>query len=336
MPELTVLMAVYNAEAYLREAIESILNQTFTNFEFLIINDGSTDASKSIISTYKDPRIRRLDNLQNLGLTPTLNRGLLQLTTPLIARQDADDISHPHRLEKQVAFLKTNPHIALVGSQGYNINAQGDQKEFMYRALEDLSIRWEFLFYNSFIHTATTFRKDVIHTQLGGYDEKVRYCQDYELWARVMRHHQVANLSEPLISRRVHNASMTHSMQEIRLSESLRVGRYHLQTLFGTDALNDAYETLLTFLQTQHQESFVLCYQTFHQLHKHYKDQYLQHTSSRDFHQTVLRQYIRMISQLQNKNRLQGLLMVLKTLQQVPRSLFSLPWHRIIAKTFLP
>jgi len=331
MPEITVLMAVYNAEAYLREAIESILNQTFTNFDFLIINDGSTDASKSIISTYKDPRIRLLDNPQNLGLTATLNCGLSNITTPLVARQDADDISHPQRLEKQVTFLKNHPQIALVGSQGYNIQANGDKKEFMHRALEDFSIRWEFLFYNSFIHTAVTFRTDVIHKQLGGYDQNISYCQDYELWSRIMRHHQVANLPEPLISRRVHEASMTHTMQEIRLSESLRAGKYHLQTLFGTDTLNDAYEALLIFLQTQNNEPFAQHYQTFHQL----LEQYTHTSSSRDFHRTVLRQYIRMISQLQNKNRLHGLKMVIKTLQQMPKSLFSLPWHRIIAKTVL-
>lgn len=336
MPEITVLMAVYNAEAYLRDAIESILNQTFRNFEFLIINDGSTDASKSIISAYKDPRIRLLDNPQNIGLTATLNCGLSHITTPLVARQDADDMSHPQRLEKQVTFLKDHSQIALVGSQGYNIHANGNKKEFMYRALEDLSIRWEFLYFNSFIHTAVTFRKDIIHTQLGGYDEKVHYCQDYELWSRVMRNHPVANLPEPLINRRVHDASMTHSMQEIRLTESLNAGKYHLQTLFGTDTLNHAYETLLFFLQTHKPEPFALCYQTFHQLIKLYQDQNPQYTTSRDFHQTLLRQYTRMISQLQNKNRLQGLRMVHKTLQQMPQSLFSLPWHRIVAKTFLP
>ncbi|MBT5828641.1 MAG: glycosyltransferase [Candidatus Latescibacteria bacterium] len=333
MPELTVLMAVYNAEAYLREAIESILDQTFTDFEFLIINDGSTDASKAIISKYKDPRIHLVNNAQNMGLTSSLNRGLALTTTPLIARQDADDISHPHRLEKQVDFLNKHSNIALVGSQGYNFYTTGKKKEFMYRALEDLSIRWEFLFYNSFIHTAVMFRRDTMYTELGGYDETVNYCQDYELWSRCMRKYEVANLPDALIHRRIHDASMTSTMQENRLSESLRVGQYHLQTLFGTNPFNDTYAKLLTFLQTQNQEQFAQHYQTFFELLAHYKTQNQHHQTSHDFSKTVLRQYIRMISQVQNKNRLQGLQMVLKTPQNTPRSLFSLPWHRIIAKT---
>jgi hypothetical protein len=161
----------------------------------------------------------------------------------------------------------------------------------------------------------------------------VNYCQDYELWSRCMRKYEVANLPEPLVQRRIHSASMTNTMQEIRLSESLRAGQYHLQTLFGTDQFNDTYAKLLTFLQTPTQESFARHYQTFFTLLTQYK---IQNQTSHDFQKTLLRQYVRMISQLQNKNRLQGLQMLLKTLQHTPKSLFSLPWHRIIAKTVRP
>src|SRR3990170_6306785 len=103
-PEITVLMSVYNGERFLREAIESILNQTYRDFEFLIINDGSTDSSREIILSYNDPRIRLIDNELNIGLTRSLNKGLRLARGKYIARQDADDISFRKRLEKQVAF----------------------------------------------------------------------------------------------------------------------------------------------------------------------------------------------------------------------------------------
>ena len=115
-PTVTVLLSVYNGERYLRESIESILNQTFTDFEFLIINDGSTDDSRRIISSYDDPRIQLIDNEQNIGLSQSLNKGLKLARGTYIARQDADDISEPERLAKQVSYMDRNPHIALLGS----------------------------------------------------------------------------------------------------------------------------------------------------------------------------------------------------------------------------
>ena len=105
MHRVTVLMPVYNAELFLSEAIESILRQTWSDFEYLIINDGSTDNSRKIISSFRDPRIRLVDNPSNLGLTKSLNKGLELAEGEYIARQDADDISHPKRLERQVQFL---------------------------------------------------------------------------------------------------------------------------------------------------------------------------------------------------------------------------------------
>ncbi|HKQ33129.1 MAG TPA: glycosyltransferase family A protein, partial [Thermodesulfobacteriota bacterium] len=115
-PKVTVLMTVYNGEKFLNEAIDGILNQTFRDFEFLIINDGSTDGSREIIKSYKDPRINLVDNESNIGLTASLNRGLSLAGGEYIARQDADDISLPERLEKQISILERNPDIALLGS----------------------------------------------------------------------------------------------------------------------------------------------------------------------------------------------------------------------------
>ena len=116
-PRVTVLMAVYNGERFLAEAVASILDQTFRDFEFLIVNDGSTDRSREIILSFGDPRIRLVDNPENIGLTRSLNRGLELAKGGLIARQDADDISLPERLEREIGFLDGNPKAAIVGSQ---------------------------------------------------------------------------------------------------------------------------------------------------------------------------------------------------------------------------
>src|SRR5215467_8249434 len=106
MPKVTVLLTVYNGERYLHEAIDSILGQTFQDFEFLIINDGSTDGTRELILSYHDRRIRLIDNEYNIGQTRSLNRGLVLAMGQFLARQDADDISEPDRLASQVAFLE--------------------------------------------------------------------------------------------------------------------------------------------------------------------------------------------------------------------------------------
>ena len=124
-PRVTVLMPVYNAERFLREAIDSILGQSFKHFEFLIIDDGSTDASADIIASYRDSRIRFVRNRTNLGITPTLNKGIALASCELIARMDADDISHPQRLQKQFGYMKRNPECALLSSWARVISEDG-------------------------------------------------------------------------------------------------------------------------------------------------------------------------------------------------------------------
>ncbi len=126
-PKVTVLMPVYNAEKYLKTAIESILKQTFSDFELLIINDGSTDGSEEIIRSFNDKRIRLFNNEQNLGIIKTLNKGLNLAKGEYIIRMDADDISLPDRLELQVKYMEENPGIGISGTQA---RIFGDTKKF--------------------------------------------------------------------------------------------------------------------------------------------------------------------------------------------------------------
>ncbi len=200
-------MSVYNSEKYLEKAIESILNQTYTNFEFLIIDDGSTGSISDILHKYGDPRIRLVKNENNLGLTKSLNKGLALANGEYIARMDADDISLPKRFEKQVSFLIKNPDIALVGTSNYIIDSQGTEiGSRIVPASVDFN---DLLKENPFNHGSIMVKKSVL-ISMGGYNEFFRYAQDYELWLRIAKLYPVRNLIEPLYKQRVHTENIGH------------------------------------------------------------------------------------------------------------------------------
>ncbi|MFN6567621.1 glycosyltransferase family 2 protein [Dendronalium sp. ChiSLP03b] len=233
MPKVTVLMPVYNGERYLREAIDSILAQTFPDFEFLIINDGSTDNTREIICSYDEPRIRLIDNDYNLGLTRSLNKGLKLAEGEFIARQDADDVSEPERLAKQVTFLKTHPEVTLVGTWYKYIDPQGSLIGECNLPCKSTQIRWEILFYCPFVHSAVMFRKYTIVEQIGFYNEALSYAQDYDLWWRIVRQLQVANLNEYLIKLRSNPDSMTATYGNIVDDEPLQINCTNIGYLLG-------------------------------------------------------------------------------------------------------
>ncbi|GAB1545569.1 hypothetical protein NUACC21_82450 [Scytonema sp. NUACC21] len=234
MPKVTVLMAVYNGERYLQEAIESILNQTFLDFEFLIVNDGSIDSTREIILSYNDPRIRLVNNDNNLGLTRSLNKGLQLAKGELIARQDADDISEPERLAKQVAFLERHREVVLVGTWYKEIDAYGKLIGDRQLPCDYIQIRWGLLFYCPFVHSAVMLRKSTVLEHIGFYDESLVYAQDYELWCRIARHLVVANLDEYLLKLRINPWSMTQTYGEKTL-EGYQISVATVTHLLGWD-----------------------------------------------------------------------------------------------------
>lgn len=210
-PRVSVLMSVYNDSEFLRLAIESILQQTYQNFEFLIIDDGSTDDSRGIIRSYQDSRIRLIVNDQNMGLTQSLNKGLNLSKGSLIARMDSDDIAYPQRFARQVAFLEAHPDVAVVGTQvrtidenGRPIHSGGWKKSTSWGA-----IRWQLIFDNPLVHTTVMFRRSVIWNEFGGYAEEFPSSQDFELWSRVAGRHRLANLPDGLMDFRVHSGSVS-------------------------------------------------------------------------------------------------------------------------------
>lgn len=202
-PRITVLMPVYNAERYLREAIDSILAQSFKPFEFLIIDDGSTDRSASIIASYDDSRIRFHRNETNLGITASLNKGIALATCELIARMDADDVSHPQRLQKQFGYMKRNPECALLSTWARVV---GDDKKFV--RME--RYRGNFYYYNLtfecwIYHPTVMFRKSAVE-QVGMYS--MPYSEDYDLFWKMSTRFRIANICEPLVDYRLSSTSL--------------------------------------------------------------------------------------------------------------------------------
>ncbi len=235
VPRISVVMAVYNGERHLRETIESILGQSFGDFEFVIVNDGSTDRTREIVLSYADPRIQLVDNERNLGLAPSLNRGLRLARGEIIARQDADDISEPGRLARQVEFLDAHPEVALVGSWYREIDSSGRLLREAELSCDHVALCWRLLFVCPFVHSAVALRRSMLLGEVGLYDESLTYSMDYELWCRIARRFRVANLDEYLIRYRVHPESMTSTYGE-RTLEHYRLAVATVARLLGWSA----------------------------------------------------------------------------------------------------
>ena len=215
-------MTMFDAAPHLRASVESILAQTFGDFEFVIVDDGSRDDSAAIVESYRDARIQLVRNERNKGQTPCLNQGLALARGAWVARQDADDISLPRRLERQMARLRRDEKLALLGCQAWLVDDGGKFTGLLDVALGPESIEWAGLWENPFIHTAAIFRREVV-ARLGGYDESFRICQDYDLWMRVSKEHPTANLSERLVVYRHAAQSLQHSGRGTVREESRRV-----------------------------------------------------------------------------------------------------------------
>jgi len=246
MPKVTVLMAVYNGEEHLREAIESILGQAFRDFEFLIIDDASTDSTREIILSRADPRIRLLKNETNLGLTKSLNIGLKAATGEYVARMDADDVSLPERLERQAAYLDGNPGDALVGSLADVI---GEDSQLISKPLGPAPNRGmiyvRLAFSNVMAHSSAMFRRSVVE-KLGGYDESFPQSQDYDLWYRVSRSCGVRILNLVLLKWRTTPSAISEKSGESQRVCAKRIFVKHVREVMP--AISDrALERLIRY-----------------------------------------------------------------------------------------
>lgn len=232
-PSITVLMPVYNAARFLKEAIESILNQTWGNFEFLIVDDGSSDDSVSIIRSYSDPRIRLVLNDTNLGLSPTLNKGLGLAQGAFIARMDADDVSAPIRLERQRhAFLK-DPELVGVSTAVTILNVHGEPLSMLPVLVGDEQIRRALSVTNPLAHASMMFRRDAV-LALGGYNPDTNPVEDFDLWTRLSALGRLANLDDSLLSYRLNPEGMSIVLQKQMKEQSDRIME-RVWSSFGED-----------------------------------------------------------------------------------------------------
>lgn len=224
-PKVTVLMPVYNGEAYLKEAIDSILNQTFTNFEILIINDASNDGSVNLIHNYSDQRIRLIHNEKRLKLIATLNKGLELARGEYIARMDCDDISLRGRLKTQIDFLENHPDVAALGTSVKTLGAKNDIWRYPKRNDE---MKFELLFRSVLAHSSVTFRSGLEGLV---YDEKYENAEDYELWCRLIERYKFHNLQTPLVKYRIHEGQESKINKENQNKTTDKIRREQLNKL---------------------------------------------------------------------------------------------------------
>jgi len=219
-PLVSVILPVYNAEAYIVESIESMLNQTYENIELILINDGSTDSSLEIMQSYNDARIEIISR-ENRGLIASLNEGIKKAKGKYIARMDADDISLSQRLQKQVVFMENSPEIGICGT-AVIMFGEGIQEKVWRLSLEDECIKTELLFSSALAHPTVMMKKVLIDEYQLFYDAGFKHAEDFELWTRFAEHSSLANLPEPLLKYRVLENSIS------RLADKAVDQRYNI------------------------------------------------------------------------------------------------------------
>jgi glycosyltransferase involved in cell wall biosynthesis len=223
-PKVSVFMPVYNAGPYLIDAMNSILEQDFTDFEFVIVNDGSTDSSVDTIKTYTDPRIRLVENEKNVGLIASLNIGLEICQGQYIVRMDQDDISLPGRIRKQVEFLDANPSVGLLGSW-FEDFGEHIESRFVHYDTEDEQIRLRLLYQTHISHPTAVMRSSVIKQHQIRFDPEFVHGEDYNCWVNFSRHCKLANIPEVLVRKRDHPSNITNKYAEVMHATCTKVKR---------------------------------------------------------------------------------------------------------------
>jgi len=265
---ISVIMPVYNAERYVREAVQSVLNQHFGDFELLLINDGSTDGSESVLLGISDPRIRYIRNEGNKGLIYTLNRGIALAQGGLIARMDADDVCDPERFAKQVAEFDRDPELVLCGSF---IHTFGDRNEaILHMASTPAEIMAAVFISCPFAHPTVMMRASALRQLDPVYREEYKHSEDYDLWSRLVFLGKSRNIPEMLLNYRthsqqvstVHEAVKYQSVQKIQLNLLTRLGlkpgeadlQFHLNLFKGIARQDPAYlKNGAAWIETFHQ-----------------------------------------------------------------------------------
>lgn len=227
---VSVILPVHNGAAYLREAIVSVLCQTFGNFELLVIDDCSIDDSPAIVESFNDPRIRLFKSSERLRICKALNLGIQKARGSFLARMDADDICHPRRLERQVLFLRRHQEIGFCGSWVRRFGVNQHPQTYR-RPVGGARVRAFAVFDNPMVHSSVMFRRDVLEKLAVGYRDDFANAEDYDLWARLFEITGGDNLPEILMDYRVHAKSVTLQKSEAMDSTACRVLQRELKRL---------------------------------------------------------------------------------------------------------
>lgn len=228
IPGLSVVVPTYNAARYVREALQSILEQEHTDFELIVIDDGSTDDTPALLAPLAgDPRVRLLRNERNMGLIATLHRGYAECRAPLIARMDSDDICEPSRFRRQVEFLRSHPDVGIVGGAIRFFGNVPQPRVFQFPLAHE-AIRPAMLFYCSLAHPALMFRRELVDQGLFRYDDAFRHAEDFHLWSRLLLSIKAANLPDVVLDYRLHAQQVSSDSSARQYEASLRVRRQML------------------------------------------------------------------------------------------------------------
>lgn len=224
---VSVVMTVFNGEKYLNQSLQSLLCQDFKNWELIVIENGSTDSTAELLQNYSDPRIRVIYLRDNIGRTPALNLAIMSVSTEYIAILDADDLSHPLRLKRQVDFLDHNPMVGLVGTWSEFIDEFGTVISRKSSPLQQSKIIGTMMVRNPMVHSSIMYRRSLYHA-VGGYNERYAYAQDFDLLIKFAKNSELAVIPEYLCAWRKTNSGMSadHSMRITRSIEDV--------TLFST------------------------------------------------------------------------------------------------------
>jgi len=290
-PRVSVLMATYNGEKFLTDAVDGLLRQSFGDFEFIIVNDGSTDGTAEILANLRDPRIRVICNPDNLGIGATMNRGLAECRGEFVALQDHDDLSHPDRFRKQVAFLEAHPRVGIVGTQVRVIDESGRPFSYWAAPCDNVEINWWLLWGSAISHSSLMMRRELIR-EVGGYSEDptFRLCEDYEFISRMAEVCELANSDEPLVLGRDHGGSASKKGLAQQQRGAEEVARRNVTRLLGSPLPDSAWQSLRRLSPTwaslsaqQAREAFAL----YGAISKAFASRYRNYASTRH----VLRRY---------------------------------------------
>ncbi len=334
-PKITVLMPVFNGEAYLREAVESVLSQDYSDFELLAVDDGSKDGSASILESYADPRLRILRNPKNLGIVGAMQAGLNAASGKFVARMDADDVCLPSRLRLQLEYMESHLQTQLLGTACELIDSNGRVCGQYAGPPDPLLVDWEMLFRNPLVHSTVMFRRETV-VKLGGYRDVVPYAEDYDLWSRIAASpRSVAVLPESLLRLRKHESQVSVVYRERMAKSANAVSLNAIRNAIGETPPAEAVFLLQGWVKgiTCDQRQFAAAYAILHACLEKFLRERINATSERKPLALAFANCVRSLSRLEPQRAFQRTAWLFREIASVsPKYLFVPCFLRLFAR----